>query len=160
VKLILGRDSMVGNWGRLRRGGDLHPQKKIRSAWDLFAFQTTHQSLSRVKPESLWVKELYYKYSSMTEKQKHKMISQQNTQISTRSHLHATATVLEPRKSLTFLRVSPGGCSGVEKLIVGILLFSSRHTHIQNSNDYTLTTFINRNHLRVITAISCLQCDT
>lgn len=78
------------------------------------------------------------------------MISQPKPQISIRSHPHATAIMLEPRKSLTFLRVSPGGCSGVEKLVVGILFFSRRHIHIHNSNDYTQDDIYLWNHLRVI----------
>lgn len=90
----------------------------------------------------------------MTEKQKLKMISQQNTQIFTRSHCHATAIVLGPRKSLTFLRVSPGGCSGVEKLIVGIVFWVEDTRTFRTAIIALRTTFINRNHLRVITVKS------
>lgn len=98
-------------------------------------------------------KRITLKYSSMIDEQKLKMISQQNAQSFTRRHLHATATVLEPRKSLTFLRVSPGGCSGVEKLNVGILDFRRPPT-FRMLIIALKTTFNNINHLKVITARS------
>lgn len=55
-----------------------------------------------------------------TEQQKH------NTSASKTRSLQDVNSMQQPqsqaRKPLTFLRVSPGGCSGVEKLVVGILL--------------------------------------
>lgn len=62
--------------------------------------------------------------------------------------------VLEPRKSLTFLRVSPGGCSGVEKWIVGILFLAEDTPTFRTATIALRTTFIHRNYLRVIIAKS------
>lgn len=53
----------------------------------------------------------------------------------------------EPRKPLTFLRVSPGGCSGVEKSIVGILLLAEDIPTLRIAMITLRTTVNNRNHV-------------
>lgn len=67
--------------------------------------------------------------------------------IPTRHQLHAADTEPVPRKPLTFLRVSPGGCSGVEKLIVGILLLAEDTPTFRPAIITLRTTVNNRIHL-------------
>lgn len=71
---------------------------------------------------------------------------QKQARASEHRHLHAAATA-EPRKPLTFLRVSPGGCSGVEKSIVGILLLAEDKPTLRTAMITLRTTVNNRNHV-------------
>lgn len=100
-----------------------------------------NKSLSRVKPEASQVK-----------KEKETVLKSGLRRAdaytcTSRQQRHAAATVPEPTKTLTFLRVSPGGCSGVEKSIVGIWLLAEDTPTFRTAIITLRTTVNNRNHL-------------